>query len=337
MIKNPLQDGERKDMKQDLENKQCQICKGYLFEDDDVVICPQCGAPHHKDCWNTVGHCGVEVDHGTERQYDKLKKQETENQDAETQEKATKVCSYCKRESHSNDGSFCPYCGQPYMNQGADGAKHYKGGPNVFQGSMPFNVNIYGGLPKDSEIEGVKVQDIAKFVGPNSQRYVPRFAALTKYKKGSWNWAAFVSPAAWCFSRKMYLYGVIFFVLSLAAGICGYPFLIEYEQVLLESGEGIRSSYALISENFDKFSLVPMIMMFFGAILEFGTMILVGRFGDWLYRGFTLDSVKKITLNPEIEDKDVALSTAGSVSLLWMVVILLAESYLPEFIASILW
>ena len=126
-------------------------------------------------------------------------------------------------------------------------------------------------------------------------------------------------------------------MISLAAGICGYPFLMEYNQVLAESGEGVRSSYALISENFDKFSLVPMIMMFFGAILEFGTMILVGRFGDWLYRGFTLENVKKITSNPEIEDMETALRMAGSVSLMWMVVILLAESYLPEFIASILW
>lgn len=335
MIKNRLQDGERKDMKQDSENKQCQICKGYLFEDDDVVICPHCGAPHHRDCWNTVGHCGVEADHGTDRQYDKIMKNEAETQ--ETQGRTTRVCPHCKRESHSEDGNFCPYCGQPYPGEGATGSQHHKGGPHVFQGGMPFNIDAYGGLPKDSEIEGVKVENIAKFVGSNSHRYVPRFATLTKHNKGSWNWAAFLSPAAWCFSRKMYLYGIVFLLISLAAGICGYPFLMEYNQVLAESGEGIRSSYALISENFDKFSLVPMIMMFFGAILEFGTKILVGRFGDWLYRGFTLENVKKITSNPEIENLDVALSMAGSVSLMWMVVILLLENYLPQFIASMFW
>ncbi len=324
-------------MSQDVENKQCQICKGYLFSDDDTVICPLCGAPHHRDCWQSVGHCGVEQDHGTENQYDKLKAKEAEQQKAEAkaENNTARVCSFCRRESHSREGDFCPYCGQPYVNNGQNHG--HRGGPKVFMGGMPYIPNAYGGLNKDFQIEGVKVEHLAKFVGANTHRYLPRFAALSKKSKGSWNWAAFISPAAWCFSRKMYLYGAFFFLVTLAVGICGYPFLVQYNELLSETDVAARSMYAVISQNFDKFSLVPMIMMAAGGIIELVMMVLVGRFGDWLYRGFSLEKVRKITSDPEVEDVDKTLMTSGSVSFMWMMVILLAGNYLPQFIASLFW
>ncbi len=323
-------------MNQGEENKQCQICKGYLFPDDDVVICPHCGAPHHRDCWNTVGQCGVEADHGTENQYDKLKAKEAEQNKEGPDAESVRKCGFCGRESHSTEGDFCPYCGHPYGHSEHAGRRNQHG-PNVFVGGMPYTVNPYGGFDKDTEIEGVKVEHIAKFVGSNSHRYVPRFSALTKKNKGSWNWAAFLSPAAWCFSRKMYLYGVIFFIVTLAVGICGYPFLVEYNQFLSESDTAFRSAYAVISQNFDQFSLVPLIMMSVGGVIELIMMVLVGRYGDWLYRTFTLDKVRKITSDKMVEDVGTELASQGSVSFFWMMVVLIVGNYLPQIIAQLFW
>lgn len=322
-------------MNQGEENKQCQICKGYLFEDDDVVICPVCGAPHHRDCWQSVGHCGVEGDHGTENQYNKVKARETEQKSKDSDSGEIKTCTFCGRESHSNGGVFCPYCGQAYSNGHSNPNQHR--GPNVFMGGMPNSDFVYGGLDKEAKIEDVKVEHIAKFVGANSTRYLSRFAALSKKKKGSWNWAAFISPAAWCFSRKMYLYGVIFFIVTLAVGICSFPFLVEYDQLVEESDTAVRSMYAMISENYDKFSLIPMLMMTIGGMVELVMMLLVGRYGDWLYRSHTLESVKRITSASAVEDVDIKLASSGSVSLLWAVVILTLGNYLPQLIATMLW
>ncbi len=335
MTENPPQDEERKDMSHDTENKQCQICKGYLFEDDDIVICPECGAPHHRDCWQALGRCGVEADHGTERQYDRLEAEKfSETADDKTE---PRVCEHCHRESKAQ-GSFCPYCGQPYSGNRHQSHSRNNMGGNVFMGGMPFSVDIYGGIPKDSKIEDVKVEKLAKFVGNNSQRYIPRFATLNKHNKGSWNWAAFLSPAAWFMSRKMYLYGALFFLISLAAGLCGYPFFLEYETLLQELGTGATySSYSIISQNLDKFSLLSMIMLFVGSSITVATRILIGRFGDWIYRTTALEKVRKISDNPEVQDVDTALAAAGSVSLLWMMVTFLAEQYLPSVIGSLIW
>ena len=52
-----------------VEGQSCPVCHAYLFDEDDVVICPVCGAPHHRDCYAHVGHCALEHLHGTDEQY----------------------------------------------------------------------------------------------------------------------------------------------------------------------------------------------------------------------------------------------------------------------------
>ncbi|MBQ7654597.1 MAG: hypothetical protein IJS17_05950 [Clostridia bacterium] len=33
------------------ENEKCSFCGETFKEDDKIVVCPECGAPHHKDCY----------------------------------------------------------------------------------------------------------------------------------------------------------------------------------------------------------------------------------------------------------------------------------------------
>ena len=87
------------------QEKQCVVCKAYLFPEDDVVFCPTCGAPHHRDCYNSVGHCGLEEFHGTKDQYTAKENQQTEEND--TQETSTDLCIRCKRPL-LKDADFCP-------------------------------------------------------------------------------------------------------------------------------------------------------------------------------------------------------------------------------------
>lgn len=46
------------------ENKLCPVCRSRFGKDDEIVVCPECGTPHHKACWNSLNHCGVEEFHG---------------------------------------------------------------------------------------------------------------------------------------------------------------------------------------------------------------------------------------------------------------------------------
>ncbi len=338
MTKNLPADGERKDMKQETENKQCQICKGYLFDDDDVVICPICGAPHHRDCYSSVGHCGAEDAHGTDRQYDKVKAEEDAAEaEAAKNEENSRECRFCHRTSRSSEGDFCPYCGQPYSVNGKTHRTH--AGPGVFVGNVPM-FDIYGGLPKDSKIEDVKVEHIAKFVGSNSQRYLPKFATLSSHKKGSWNWAAFLSPSAWCLSRKMVAPGIMYFILMLASALCFVPFNATLSNIMtdeMQSMTYMQLAREITSEYMSDFSVLSLIMSLVGLVLNIIPRIICGKMGDWMYRGFTLQNVRKITANPDVEDLDTELMKKGSVSLLVLAIALLAENYVPTIITSFIW
>lgn len=42
----------------------CPVCGLQFTESDDVVVCPDCGAAHHRACWQSVGHCACADSHG---------------------------------------------------------------------------------------------------------------------------------------------------------------------------------------------------------------------------------------------------------------------------------
>ena len=42
------------------ENKLCPICRARFNDKADIVVCPICGTPHHRACYEIRGHCGLE-------------------------------------------------------------------------------------------------------------------------------------------------------------------------------------------------------------------------------------------------------------------------------------
>ena len=50
-------------------NRHCVACGLEFGENDDVVCCPVCGAPHHRECYKKTNECALHSLHGTEEQY----------------------------------------------------------------------------------------------------------------------------------------------------------------------------------------------------------------------------------------------------------------------------
>lgn len=310
-------------MSEDAKNKQCQICKGYLFEEDDVVVCPHCGAPHHRDCWNTVGHCGIEEFHDTEKQYNLLKDDSSAGEENNAEQVNT--CPRCHRTSKASGAEFCPYCGQPY-----------NGGHQGFVNGMP-NYDPYGGLPKNTTIDGARVEDIATFVGSNSARYVNRFSTLNKNKKGSWNWAAFIFPAGWCFARKMIPQGILYLILQISATLCALPFSENINDIAIANElNGYEEIFNYLMNNPQEIALIPMLLAVIGFVLLVLPRIFCGRLGDWHYKCFAIEKIKKILDNNDIDDKEEALFRAGNVNVLLLILAYFLAQLLPSIIYSLI-
>ena len=41
----------------------CPVCEQAFTDDDDIVVCPDCGTPYHRACWQKVGVCMHQSEH----------------------------------------------------------------------------------------------------------------------------------------------------------------------------------------------------------------------------------------------------------------------------------
>jgi len=40
-----------------VEGQKCPVCKSYMFDDEEIVFCPVCGVPTHKECYDKIKKC----------------------------------------------------------------------------------------------------------------------------------------------------------------------------------------------------------------------------------------------------------------------------------------
>lgn len=109
----------------------CPVCKIKFEEDDDIVVCPVCGAPHHRECYNRINHCAYEQFHGTESQWREPPKMNEQKDEEENR-------------SETEHKGFSPF---PPFGQGKE---------NPY-GSSPFNQEPYNQGRYRSENGGTTV------------------------------------------------------------------------------------------------------------------------------------------------------------------------------------
>lgn len=307
-----------------VEGKQCQVCKAYLFDDDDVVFCPDCGAPYHRDCYNQIGHCVLEHLHGTEEQYceataeePQLEENKEENEASNTDGNTVK-CKMCNTE-YESELTRCPDCGAPNFSK-------MGGGYAVF--------DFLGGVPSDTDLgDGVTADEAKKFVFFNSYRYIPKFLKMKLGKKASWNWLAFLLPGPWMLSRKMYGLGALFSTLTLISDL----FALNFNRVLYENLDtgSFSEIYQYIYENFASFEFSGIfILALVGSLIAVITHIVSGIFGDYFYRNHTISGVKKIKQATDTDDN--IWRKKGGISLVAMFIGLFVFVYLPEIVGAFL-
>ncbi len=317
------------------EGQKCPICQSYLFEEDDIVVCPICGAPQHRDCYQSLGHCGLAQHHDTPQQYDLAKaRQAAQESNAPATESVAQVatirCPRCQKEV-PEDASFCAYCGAPVGENVPQTPRAPFGGANFMYGFDP-----YGGVHKKTDIDGITVEQAAEFVGANTHRYIPRFVQLGGKRRVSWNWAAFLLPYGWFFSRKQYKWGFLTAFIMLAATICLIPLQVSLTNAMaaMPSGTYILDALTEIVASGD-IGTFEYVMLFLSNILALGTRILSGMFGDYAYRNHVVATVKKIEADEELDHAE-AYRKKGGVNPLFLLAAYFIFDLISQFLLTIL-
>ena len=170
----------------------CPVCRRPFTAQDDVVVCPQCGAPYHRDCWHKAGGCTYASAHGTPEQW---------RPPVSRGDEEALICGNCGA-PNEGDAQVCGKCGHALHEPLPLSPSEQQ--PAVDEAAFYSQFSPYIGIAPDSSMDGEPVMDVAAYVGPNSGYYLSRFYFMRMQKtRTSWNWMAALFPTEWLFYRKL--------------------------------------------------------------------------------------------------------------------------------------
>ena len=171
-------------------NERCPVCLKPFEKGDDVVTCPECGTPHHRECYKDYGGCKNRSLHGTDFVY---KKDEARVAELNAEDSIK-----------NNDSPLNAEIKSEYYELDAAAEANRAASP------IP---EITGAQKNEDEIDGVKTEDIASVIAINQSKFLQKFR---KNKKLNWNWSAFVFGPYYFFFRKMYIPGAVLIAIEYA-------------------------------------------------------------------------------------------------------------------------
>lgn len=268
----------------------CPVCDKRFTDTDDIVVCPICGAPHHRTCYQQLGHCAFNDLHIQGHVWQHPNEQSTQQGGPRTQREGGISCPACGS-MNPQDGLFCQVCGTPLRQGQQDGGPFPFG--NGFTGPNPNPyTSAFGGMDPNEQLEGVSARDIALFVGSNSQYFLPRFKQIASKRFFVPNFAALFCNFFYFFYRKMYVAG---FALLLVNAALQIPTLIaaqEYTAWLLANLKDISIGIIPVftpQNNLWVYQVIPIVRL-----AMFAITILAGLFANHLYWRHVLSKIRRI-------------------------------------------
>ncbi len=309
-------------------DKLCPVCRSQFKDNDDVVVCPQCGTPHHRACYNENGSCGVEQYHAEGFIWNgKLPDEKTEQQESAAQQAAYE---------------------QPAQPQNTD--PHHSELPNYApindftkdEAEAPENFNPYFDMYKKiRELtsdekrgeDGVSSKELCHFAGKSVVHYSQAFSAFRvgvpkngkiQPVKAFLNFCSGFFAPIHQFYRRM---DVLAIALLLLSAVTSMP------EILLLYDE----QYANIVFSAETVKMLNNLTTVCG-IINFAEMMLLCIFGDYIYYKFAVRKIKKI--RAAYDDGNAAgyyaaLTESGAPSKLRIVIGVLATLLIIEFAARV--
>lgn len=307
----------------------CPVCGKTFTAEDDIVVCPQCGAPYHRECYAKVGECVFKDRHGTPNAWSPPAQEAKANAENRTQR-----CPRCGF-MNTDHALFCEHCGQSLAQDQAAGTQGTPPAGSSPQAGFPYNQGRPGAYPPppgsyppggfpgapapffysqtnipgpNEPIDGIPSGEMAKFVQSNVQYYLPVFMNLKKFGKNRFNFSAFLFPGAWLLYRKLYRLGsfvtAVMFSLYIASAWVTQHFLTPiYQSLFLQTGitgDTLTPSNDQIEKLMDLIAAMPANQIFLLMVptmiflIQLIFMLTVGFSGNRLYLKNCVGKIGKI-------------------------------------------
>ncbi|MBQ8825643.1 MAG: zinc-ribbon domain-containing protein [Oscillospiraceae bacterium] len=313
----------------------CIVCSEKFKDEDDVVVCPECGTPYHRSCYMKEGKCINESLHSKGEswvpEYDHSLKKEKEDT----------VCARCGYENSADD-MFCDRCGFPLKSL----EKHNEqmraessplkddGDPNKYNREhsgeigidiQPFLINFSDplcGYNPDEDFDGVRLCELADYVESNTHYYLPIFKRIKELGKSfSWNFPAMLFPELYFANRKMPLAALAAWAAQLLTMI---PLMI---MVFHDADIPMIKELA---DNFDIRSSAFQTVRFLTYVLDYGIMFFCGAYANKLYYRTAVKRTASIKKSVPLTRLRQTLRSRGGTSVGWLIIFILLK-LLPFF------
>ena len=328
----------------------CPVCQKYFHADDDIVVCPECGTPHHRECYEESGHCVNESLHAQGFDY---------QAEHEKKEDKIKLCPLCGKENDP-DQFFCKHCGSPLSSAQTQNSAQQTAG---FGGGIPFGrgqdqnadsaynipfMDPLGGVPSDTDLgDGVTAGEAAKYVKQNTPYFIRVFSNIKNFNKSKFNFAAAVFTGGYMLYRKMYKLGALFASVQLALLIIESYVTIVYASLFTDF-MNIYTSATNTSQLVNGFyqymsglSATDILVLYLPTLIDvirIAMMIVFGICFNRMYMNHCKKQIIAIKQNAgEDENPEAVLQTKGGVNTALAVSLLVAYIivvYLPGIITG---
>lgn len=305
--------------------KICDGCREPLENGDDIVVCPICGTPQHRSCYEKNNKCVNEYLHETGFVWTDP---DEERKKAEEAEQA-----------------------QMQQNQPEQGSPFAPATPQSMESVFMRGV-LYD--PKD-DIGGATVGEAADFIQNSAPKYVSKFMKQKKKNgKLSWNWAAFFFAPYWFFYRKLYKAGAVFLALSVALSLATisqtekvygvYEKMMSVQNEINELVKGKSDLSGEDSQKFDKLyaqaqKLTKAVIPSLAIILLIQKVIpntIAALIANYLLKKRMLRVISlahNASKEPDIIKYTIMRS--GGVSIIMPIIAIMVDSYLPSLLLNI--
>ena len=282
----------------------CEGCGKPLTLRDDIVVCPDCGAPYHRDCYEKLGHCLHTTSHGAGYEW-KFPYQDSE----------LRTCPACGERTLRSEPN-CRCCGAALPPEGAEqpndraaaeteqtGDFDYASFYRRFeqQAADPLHRNMQAAFGKEELMDGIPCKDWADYIGAAAPAYLNDYSQMQlRSTKICMSFSALLFGPFYFFYRKAWKPAFGFLAAELVLSL---PTLISMMQVTESTLAPAMSSSTLV--------LLSRVMTF----LSFVLALVRGMYGKWFYRKSAAARIKRIRQEfPDAAQRSAVLAAQGGVS-----------------------
>ncbi len=329
----------------DFTEYKCPICNKQFQKDEDIVVCPECGAPQHRECYEKLNHCYYQDKHKEGFSFE-----ETHDNDATDDGNTTITCPRCKA-VNPKEIFYCQNCGLPLGNQNNNAKNSQQQGQYgqpFGQNGMPpfsagFNFDPMAGIDSNEPIaDNITAGEMSKFVGKSTPYFLMVFKRIKNLNASRYNFSAFLFTGAYFLYRKMIGLGILFSALIIGLNVAtNYIYLTpayqEIYQILLQnSSSALYSPFYLNASMLSTEQLILFNLPGLFSILSLAVSIISGAIANRCYYKHCKNKIKRIKSEESTEPINDRLEHRGGVNIalaLCIGVVYLAITYIPYFIS----